>query len=143
MKKIVWLALVLAMVLWAAADAEGQGTLVFNNLGKGNGLVRIHYQFADATAYLLNQDLNFALVAGSRADSAQIIHVWLLRDGSAKGINVGPGRFADQAEASMPFLGSPLARWPSHKSLLGPVTMTTSTPQPSFKLAAEAVLSLP
>ena len=54
--------------------------------------------FEGATAVLLNQDLNFMLLAGPVDRPVQLIHQWLLSDGSAKGIHVGPGRFKDPSD---------------------------------------------
>ena len=83
-----------ALALGLVGRVYGQGTIVFNNLGTNDGLVRITYRLSNRNV-LMNQDLNFELLAGPVGRPLQFIHRWLLRDGSAKGINVAPGRFAD------------------------------------------------
>jgi hypothetical protein len=93
-KHSVFLALVIGCAPALAGKAYAQGTLVFNNLGTNNGLVFIN-RGNGGLMIPLNQDLNFVLLAGRSGDELQPIHVWLLSNGSAKGINVAPGRFAD------------------------------------------------
>ena len=55
--------------------------------------------FGPRTKRLLDQDLNFTLAAGPNAGALMLLHTWLLSDGTAKGINVAPGRFADPLAA--------------------------------------------
>ena len=95
MKNCILLVWVSAVAFGLPLRAFGQGTLVFNNLDPRAGLVTICPGLNGATPVLLNQDLNFALLAGPVGEVLQTIHVWRLSDGSAKGINVAPGRFKD------------------------------------------------
>ncbi|MCO5051011.1 MAG: hypothetical protein M9920_01755 [Verrucomicrobiae bacterium] len=75
-----------------------QGYIAFNNLPPANGLV---YLASDIPGgLLLDQDVNFALLAGTDSLNLQLISKWLLSDGSATGINVAPGRFADPNQAA-------------------------------------------
>jgi hypothetical protein len=98
MKKLIILASVLSLSFGLGSTSYAQGTIVFNNLGTNNGLVFTYPdRFGGTPALLnqLNQDVNFALLAGPPGGPLMLEHQWLLSDGSAKGINVGPGRFAD------------------------------------------------
>jgi formylglycine-generating enzyme required for sulfatase activity len=92
--KSVLLMLALALAPELAVRVCGQGTIAFNNLGTNNGLVVIS-RGSGGRYVPLNQDLNFALIAGPPGEPPALVHRWLLSDGSAKGINVAPGRFAD------------------------------------------------
>jgi hypothetical protein len=78
-----------------------QGTIMFNNLSNTDqspaattgGLV---FYLDPSTPYsLLNKDVNFVLLAGPSLSQQQVIHTWLVGDGSARGIVTGPGHFAD------------------------------------------------
>jgi hypothetical protein len=91
----------LAVVLGLSTSGlHAQGTIVFNNLGNSDpspyaqtsGLVFL----ADSSSFfLLNQDLNFELLAGPSTPSVSLIHSWLISNGTAKGIATGSGHFAD------------------------------------------------
>ena len=110
------------MAFGLPARLSGQGTLVFNNLDSGAGLVTICPGLNGPTPVLLNQDLNFALLAGPRGEALQLLHLWLLSDGSAKGINVAPGRFEDPSDGVYAVAGvAPggqvdvqIVAWPGH-----------------------------
>ncbi len=98
----------LVIVLSAISRVHAQGTSAFNNLGnndssmyaQGGGLV---YLYDPPNAPwpsgwgLLNKDLNFSINVGSSTDiyNRPPDHTWLISDGSASGIAVGGGRFAD------------------------------------------------
>ena len=98
MRKFIALALVSVVAFGRVLSASGQGTLVFNNLDPRAGLVKICPGLKGPTPVLLNQDLNFMLLAGPVGEAPQWIHAWLLSDGSAKGIHVAPGRFKDPSD---------------------------------------------
>ena len=98
MKESPRLALVSAIAFGLVTSAVGQGTLAFNNLDARAPLVTVCPGSHLATPLLLNQDLNFMLLAGPVGGPVQLIHQWLLSDGSAKGIHVGPGRFKDPSD---------------------------------------------
>lgn len=85
MKKTLLLLLVIGA---GAANLQAQGLVAFDNLAPSSGLV---YAFPGQP---LNQDANFELLGGSAPATVQPIHTWLVSDGSARGINVAPGRFA-------------------------------------------------
>ncbi len=74
-----------------------QGTLVFNNLGPNDGKVFLFDWAGNQT--LLNQDLNFSLQWRVIGGGPSFERKWLLSDGTAKGINVGPGLFADPSHS--------------------------------------------
>lgn len=93
-----------AVVLGVAARCDAQGTIAFNNLGNTTGLVSINYGSGWG---LLNEDVNFALVAGPNGAALQLIHEWLLSDNSAKGISVGGGHFADPSGGVFAIPGVP------------------------------------
>ena len=95
MKNCILLVWVSAVVFRLPAIASGQGVLVFNNLDPRAGLVTICPNLKTGAPVLLDQDLNFVLLANPPGARPQTIRVWLLSDGSAKGINVAPGRFND------------------------------------------------
>ena len=123
MKKPFLLVWVSAVVLGLPATAFGQGTLAFNNLDARAGLVTIDSNWKGAEPLLLNQDLNFALMAAPSGETLQMIHVWRLSDGTAKGINVAPGRFKDPSDGAYAVPGVTLLRgdvdiqivaWPGH-----------------------------
>jgi hypothetical protein len=82
---------VLSLPFGLSRPSYGQGTLRFNNLGPKDGRVILFNPFSQT---LLNQDLNFSLEV-QVLDAVKIERSWLLSDGTAKGINVGPGLFAD------------------------------------------------
>ena len=90
----------LLLLTVSPAGVNAQGTIVFNNLGntdgsllaKTNGLAFLQ---TGAGWSLLNEDINYQLWAGSSKIDLQLVHTWLLSDGSAKGISAGPGYFAD------------------------------------------------
>jgi len=91
-----WLLLVLSALslsLGLGRSAYGQGTLVFNNLGPSDGKVFLRDAFG--TKSPLNQDVNFSLELVNGNSTLTLVRSWLLRDGSATGINVGPGLFSD------------------------------------------------
>jgi hypothetical protein len=76
-----------------ARSAYGQGTMIFNNLGPNNGKAIVA---GTGFSFPLQQDLNFELTVYSLGRFSVVYErSWLLSDGSAKGINVGPGLFAD------------------------------------------------
>ena len=80
-----------------ALELNAQGYIAFNNLPPANGLV---YLASDIPGgLLLNQDVNFELFVGASPFNKQSIHKWLVSDGSASGINVGPGQFADPSDS--------------------------------------------
>ncbi len=81
-----------AVAFGVAVGCYAQGTIAFNNMGNNAGLVSINY---GSGWKLLNEDFNFALVAGPNGAALQLIHEWLLSDNTAKGISVGAGHFAD------------------------------------------------
>ncbi len=87
-------ALLTAMLTICAVSAlHGQGYVTFNNLPPADGLV---YLASDLPGgLLLNQDVNFQLLGGADPFNLQPIRTWLLSDGTANGINIAPGRFAD------------------------------------------------
>lgn len=97
MKRLILLPLGLAVAAALPATLYGQGTLVFNNLGTNNNLVFVNRGHG-GLMIPLDQDLNFDLLAGSEPTNMQRLHAWLLGDGTAKGINVAPGRFADPSD---------------------------------------------
>jgi len=105
---VAWL--LLAFGLGLTSEAHAQGTILFNNLGNSdasldapsNGLVFMCWctnTFGPGPWNPVDQDVNFQLWAGSNGSSLQLIHTWLLSDGSAKGISAGAGHFADPAGA--------------------------------------------
>src|SRR5581483_3257378 len=53
----------------------------------------------------LNQDLNFDLELLSPGGGPTVERRWLLSDGTAKGINVGPGLFADPSHSVISLSG--------------------------------------
>jgi hypothetical protein len=99
-----WLLFVLPMLSFGWQwSSYGQGTLVFNNLGANNGKVGVA-NLVDGQVgppRLLDQDLNFRLVIYpfKLGGSPLFERSWLLSDGTAKGINVGPGLFADPSHS--------------------------------------------
>src|ERR1700682_6240549 len=100
MNRLMIITAILCMTLALGGGAYAQGTIVFNNLGTNEGLVFIYPEhFSVAGGRPLDQDLNFALLAGPNAGALMLQHAWLLSDGTAKGINVGPGLFADPTAA--------------------------------------------
>ena len=102
--------------------AFGQGTLAFNNLDQNARVVRIALGPTGGGSILLNQDLNFMLLAGPVGEAPQMLHAWLLSDGSAKGINVAPGRFKDPSDGIYTVPGAApgtaveinVLAWPGH-----------------------------
>ncbi len=98
----------LVLALGPVARSHAQGTIAFNNLANNNSSM---YAKSGGLVYfydppnapwplgwgLLNKDLNFSLYAGPTGDfyGRQPLHTWLISDGSASGIVVGGGRFAD------------------------------------------------
>ncbi len=98
----------LVILLGPTARSHAQGTIAFNNLANNNYSM---YARSGGLAYLygppstpwpfgwevLAKDINFSIEAGPSADlgSLRPIHTWLIGDGSASGIAVGGGRFAD------------------------------------------------
>src|SRR5438552_1528895 len=82
------------LVNWVGR-ANGQATIVFNNLDKSDGRVLVYSGHFTGDGTLLSRDLNFQLSAGPPGGPVNVIHTWLLSDGSAKGINVAPELFAD------------------------------------------------
>jgi hypothetical protein len=86
------------------ARCHGQGTIAFNNLANNDpsmdaqsgGLVHM-WTGSDLSFELLNADINFELYESPTGDwsSLRPVHTWLLSDGSASGISVGGGYFAD------------------------------------------------
>src|SRR5437016_12694831 len=100
MNRLIMITAVLCVALKLGGGAYAQGTIAFNNLGTNNGLVFIYPEhFSVAGGRPLDQDLNFGVLAGANAGALMLQHAWLLSDGSAKGINVGPGLFADPTAA--------------------------------------------
>jgi len=81
----------------AAAPINAQSYIRFNNLSPANGLVYVASDIPGGL--LLDQDVNFELLAGANPFSLTTIHRWLVSDGSATGINVAPGRFADPSNS--------------------------------------------
>jgi PEP-CTERM motif len=77
----------------------GQGTIVFNNLGESNGEVLLFSGRFSGDGVPLDRDLNFDLLVAPAGESLTLLRSWLLRDGTAKGINVSPGRFADPSQS--------------------------------------------
>ena len=122
MKKFMALALCSVVAFGLPLRAFGQGTLAFNNLDQNARVVRIALGPTGGGSILLNQDLNFTLEAGPVGGMPQTLHVWLLSDGSAKGINVAPGRFKDPSDGvyAVPGVapGGPvevqIMAWPGH-----------------------------
>ena len=82
-KRVVLVGLLASLAL----RVSGQVWIKFDNLATNSGLF-LYY------TNLLCQDVNFQVYAGP-AGSLQLLHTWLLSDGSARGINVAPGRFAE------------------------------------------------
>lgn len=76
----------------AAMDLRAQGYVRFDNLTATNWLV---YLSIEPPTRLLDRDVSFRLIGGHDTSSMHPLHTWLLSDGSALGINVAPGRFAD------------------------------------------------
>jgi hypothetical protein len=95
MRKLIILAPVLSLAFGLGVAAYAQGTIVFNNRDPSDGRVFI---FTNGVEVALNQDLNFALLAGPPGGPLTLEHAWLLSDRSAKGINIGPGLFADPSD---------------------------------------------
>lgn len=92
-----WLRLALA-VLSLSGSTYAQGTIIFNNQGPNNG--RVFFQAPEDLRPLpapLNRDLNFSLLVHRPGPILETVQTWLLSDGTAVGINVGPGLFADPA----------------------------------------------
>ena len=122
MKKFMALALCSVVAFGLPLGASGQATLAFNNLDQNARVVRIALGPTGGGSILLNQDLNFTLEAGPVGGMPQTLHVWLLSDGSAKGINVAPGRFKDPSDGvyAVPGVapGGPvevqIMAWPGH-----------------------------
>jgi hypothetical protein len=87
----------------------GQGTLVFNNLGPYNGEVLVFNNGVGGAAAPLNRDLNFQLTvwAAGGLEPPVLDRIWLLSDGTATGINVAPGRFADPSHGVIEVPGIP------------------------------------
>ncbi len=108
----------LVIALGPIARSHAQGTIAFNNLAnndssmyaKSGGLV---YFYDPPNAPwplgwgLLKKDLNFSLYAGPTGDfyGRPPLHAWLISDGSASGIVVGGGRFADPSGGVYTILG--------------------------------------
>ena len=96
--------LTLLTALCLIARCQAQGTIAFNNLANNDptmaaqsgGLVHM-WTGSDLSFELLNADINFALYESRTADFSSLypVHTWLLSDGSASGISVGGGHFAD------------------------------------------------
>jgi len=86
--------LLMALSLHVAMDLGAQGYIAFKNLPPAAGLV-YYSENQNPGAILLNQDANFQLLGGADPFNLQPIQIWLLSDGTATGINVAPGRFAD------------------------------------------------
>lgn len=112
-----WIGL-LAMGLTRFSAA--QSTIYFDNVGNSNpsltatasGLVWIAVT-PESPYTLLNQDLNFELLAGPDADHLTTVATWLVSDGSANGICAGNGQFRNptgQPLAVLPYVlvGSPV-----------------------------------
>jgi hypothetical protein len=87
-------------------SVNGQGTIVFNNLGPANGKVIVSRGPGNYTQ--LQEDINFELIVYSLGRFSVIYErSWLLSDGTAKGINVGPGLFADPSHSVIVLPGVP------------------------------------
>ncbi|MCC7482447.1 MAG: hypothetical protein IT541_13080 [Hyphomicrobiales bacterium] len=85
--------LLVALSLNVTINLGAQGYVAFNNLSPATGLV---YLFSEIPGgRLLNEDVNFQLLGGADPFNLQPIRTWLLSDGTANGITVAPGRFAD------------------------------------------------
>jgi hypothetical protein len=80
-------------MILASIHMEGQGLIKMDNLSANSGLI---YYYTN----LLDQDVNVQLYGGPRATGIKPIHTWLLSDGSARGINVAPGRLADPQDGA-------------------------------------------
>jgi hypothetical protein len=79
-------------------SAFGQGTIVFSNVGM-NGDVRV-FDDAWTSSVPLNQDINFQLeIFSPGGEQLFLERNWLLSDGTANGINVAHGRFADPSHS--------------------------------------------
>jgi hypothetical protein len=129
---VVWLLLALGAGL--IREAHAQGTIMLNNLANSdasliartNGLASISWGTNNVWS-LLNQDVNFQLWAGPNLASLQLIHTWLLSDGSAKGISLGGGHFADPTHAAYSIFGVEAGRtvfvqiyaWPGDYDRIG------------------------
>ncbi len=99
----------LVIAFGPVARSHAQGTIAFNNLANDNysmyaksgGLVYIYDPPGAPWPSgwgLLNKDLNFSINVGSSAEIPPLRppdYTWLIRDGSARGIVVGGGRFSD------------------------------------------------
>jgi hypothetical protein len=94
MKRLSFILLLLFLLLRFDRLASGQGTIVFNNLDPSNGKAFIR---TDSGMFSpIQQDLNFELKVFDLGTGPVIFeHHWLLSDGTATGINIGPGLFAD------------------------------------------------
>lgn len=108
------LASLLVVVTGLAGHALAQGTIAFNNLANVNSSPYAHsgegglaFLGSPSGFALLNQDINFELEAGRELGSLQPIYTWLLGDGSAKGIAVGGGYFADPSGGTYAIPGVP------------------------------------
>jgi hypothetical protein len=109
------LTLTAIIALSLIARCQAQGTIAFNNLAnndpfigaKSGGLV---FLYGSSGWGLLNEDVNFELEAGPNGaiSSMQPIHTWLISDGSAKGIAVGGGHFADPSGGTYVIQGVPV-----------------------------------
>ncbi|HEV8540808.1 MAG TPA: hypothetical protein VGR78_00310 [Verrucomicrobiae bacterium] len=92
MKKRILFIWIGALALGFDGSGYGQGTIVFNNLGAPDGKV---YLSTGGAGGLLDQDINFLLRIDGPGNLPVLDRSWLLSDGTARGINVGPGLFAD------------------------------------------------
>jgi len=97
MKRLLLVLSVLSLSLGVDRSGYAQGTIVFNNLGPNDGKV---FTLFTGQGSLLNQDLNFSLFVHRGGPSVrETVRTWLLSDGTARGINVGPGLFADPTQS--------------------------------------------
>ena len=101
------------LVAGLSPSVRSQGTIRFNNLDNtdpslaaaNNGLVFL----LQRTNYNpLNQDLNFELLGGASPTNLAPIKTCLLIDGTAKGISVGDGHFADPSDGVYHVIGVPI-----------------------------------
>src|SRR6185312_7891673 len=92
MKTRILLISITSFALGFGRSGYGQGTIVFNNVGAPDGKV---YLSTGGPGGLLDQDINFMLRIDGPGNLPVFNRSWLLSDGTAKGINVGPGLFAD------------------------------------------------
>lgn len=85
--------IVLIFIGLSAFSLNAQGLVRVDNLSTNSGVLNYYND-------LMRQDFNLQLLGGVNFSSLQIIHTWLIRDGSAIGISVAPGRFADPRATS-------------------------------------------